>query len=178
MSPWLFDPNLDTPESWRFFIAYRDATVRKLGVIRYSAWDKFGARPDVPTMEQLRQWYTHGRWKDRAVAYDAHMDEVAQEQREITVRQTAEEAAEGQKEVLQMAMAVLQREFAKLLADTELEHKQLRPADLVRLGDFAIKAQRLIHGETTEKVETVDYSSLSEQDFAELRRLAELTRKK
>jgi len=162
--PWDYNPELDTPESFPYFKAYRNAKgSRSLQRVRFSVWER-GARPGVaPTMEKMAEWYKAGKWSERAAAWDGYLDQIHQEERECLERQTAEEMALRHRRILGLQTHVVEREWEKLAGDVEREDNILKPRELVSATDSLIKNERLHHGEATERVEGL--GSLTDQDL-------------
>jgi hypothetical protein len=171
--PWEFTEGLDTPESWTFFKAYRDAKgSRSLSRIRYCGWEN-GARLGVPTLAQMVEWYRIGKWASRAAKFDGHMDQIQQEERELIARKTAAEAETQHKVLLDTLGQTAQIEADKALGKAaSTDDATIRTGDLTKLTQAVIAGERLIHGQVTERHEQkIDVDSLSPEERAVLLKL-------
>ena len=168
--PCEFTEGLDTPESWLFFRAYRDAKgSRALSRIRYCGWEN-GARVGTPTLDQMLTWYKAGKWSTRAMKWDAHLDTLRTEESELIARKTAADAELDHKRLLDTLGQTAQIEADKALGKAaSTDEATMRQGDLTKLVDQVIKGERLIHGQVTERVERkVDLSGLSPEELAVL----------
>jgi hypothetical protein len=171
--PWEFTEGLDTPESWPFFKAYRDAKgSRALSRVRYCGWEN-GARIGVPTLAQMVEWYRTQNWAKRASKYDGHMDSVAQEERELIARKSAADAELAHKRLLDTLGQTAQIEADKALGKAaSTDEATMRTGDLTKLTQAVISGERLIHGQVTERHENViDVEALSPEERAVLLKL-------
>lgn len=166
---------VDTNESWPYFKAYRDLKgSRRLDRVRLAA-DEMGRRnPHAPTLQQLRDWCEQHQWRERVKGYDQHMDKILAEEKETALRESARDQAAAHLELIQDAHELAENELKKLLqASRESSaHGLLKPSDLFKLFEAAIKLGRLVKGESTEIAEErVDLSKLSMEELKELRKL-------
>jgi hypothetical protein len=167
---------LDTNESWPYFKAYRDTDsgVRTLERVRFSPSQDVRRplnRQAAPTLETLHRWYREGQWASRISAYDAHLDEVQQEEREALARHGGAKLAAEQMAILQKAADVIRVEIEKLLESAgSNDFSNLKPSELVRLMDLVFKYQRLHAGQATEhvKVQATDLSKLSPDEVRQM----------
>ena len=163
---------MDTDQSWPYFVAYRNITsgARTLARVRHEPSTDVKRpvlRGESPTIEKLSQWYLDQSWHDRVTAYDNHMDEVFQQEREALVRQGGARLAAEQMALLQTGKDAVEIELEKLLAlAKDSEHAALKPGELVKLMETVLKYQRLVAGESTEIVEEKrDLSDMSDDEL-------------
>ena len=169
IQPWDRQP-FDSDETFRWFVAYRDAVPpRQLGRLFVPGTVK-------PTLQQLLDWYNDGAWRDRAAAWDQHLDTLRQAEREDMVGKDARAASAHDAELLGEVRALVNRELDKLnRTSSESEAEVLKPAELNKLIENVVKLGRLTRGEATEHVATdIDLSALP---LEELRKLQEIKRK-
>lgn len=162
----------DSNESWPYFRAYRDLTgTRQLRRVRLAVT---GAT--APPMEQLKEWYDAHGWKERVAAYDAHMDALFQEEKEALLKQSARDMAAEHLAIVQDAAEIAQRGLEALVqAARENEAVGLlKPGELIKLMEAAIKLGRLVKGEATERGESKSTLDFSGHTVQELRQLAAL----
>ena len=165
MAIWDLDTSLDTPESFPYFRAYLEARkgTRKLAVIRHSVWNR-GARQTAPTWSELNGWFLRGQWEQRAMAYDASLAQVHDEERAILERQTAEEDALRIRGMLNLLTAYTESELEKVVGEsTAVQDPVPLPKGLVQAVDSAIKNRRLTNGQVTERI--ASYDGLSETEL-------------
>lgn len=157
--------SVETDDAWRAFKAFRDARPprRQRSVVGFST-------------NTICQWYNDFNWPGRCSAYDAHMEKIAQGERESILRQAASEVSAEHMAMIQTARHLAQLELDKLLdASNQCETNLLRPGEVIKLSEAVVKLDRLVRGESTESVEhNVDLSRLS---IDELRTMRELTKK-
>ncbi len=154
----------DTNESWPFFKAYRDLKgPRRLDRVRLAAGGV------AVTMQQLREWFTDHNWAERVKAFDAAMDAVVQEEREAELRQGAREMAADHLALVRDTLELASSELAKLVQSSResAAHGLLKPAEVLKFVDAAVKLGRLVKGETTENVGvSTDLSPLNPEEEA------------
>lgn len=127
---------------------------------------------------ELSKLFGEWRWSERALAWDRHVEKIRVEEKEALLRQDEKERLAKMVAVLETAGEVIAREMAKLLRDSLATEASglVRPSDLNKLLGQWITMQRLIHGESTENVATVD-ARLENLTPDELRTLRELHEK-
>lgn len=160
--PW-HRTTLDAPDQyWLAFVDYRDGRRRSLSAT--------AERMSLPYPDVLRQAH-YALWQERARAYDRYLDRRACR---IALRDRRE-ALERHTELVRGALEATACEVQRLLAEVRDPNaiRRLTPREIVRLGEFALRYERLIRGETTEQTGT-DLSALS---VDELRRLQALRAK-
>ncbi len=153
----------DTSESWPCFKIYRDAKgTRRLERIRYACPGL--AQP----MADLYRWYVEHNWADRVKAYDLHMDGILQEEKDAIMRQSARDLAASHMALVQDAEELASNELGKLLQASRESAAAglLKPGDLIKLIDAAVKLGRLVKGESTENVQVSgDLENLTESEL-------------
>ena len=114
-------------------------------------------------------------WRARVVAYDAHVNRVMEEEREMQAKYGASQLAARHMSVLKMALDIAEAEFAKLHAQTMAhpDYPTLRPGVLLQLMERVVTLQRLVLGETTQKIEVTEEYDFSKLDLDEARTLRE-----
>ena len=118
-------------------------------------------------------------WKDRALAWDAHLDRVRVDAAEAYAEETGRDVARRHLRPLQKALALAERELDKFLdasAGCEMPGL-LTPRDVIRILVQGVKVERLIRGDTTEKVAVEEGPDLSALSVDELRALRDLQAK-
>jgi hypothetical protein len=169
-NPWDRQP-YDTDESWEVFQAFRDARPRRALIVFLK-----GRRVDPI---KVRDWMAAHYWAQRAALWDEHLDGVRQDTIRSLLEQRTEEISAEHMEITALGRSVVRREMEKLLSDVEAgAHSTLRPGDLIRLTEAIVKLDRLMRGESTEKVDThIDLSGASSEELAAMEsRLLELSK--
>ncbi len=167
--PWDRQP-FDTDETFLWFVAYRDCIPpRRLDRIRVGQPGKV-----APPLQQLLEWYNTGAWRERAEAWDKHIDTLKQGEREELVKREAKIAAVEELEIVKESRELLRRELDKMLRTSmSSETETLRVGELNKLMENVIKHGRLLRGESTEKTEVIDLSGLDLEDLRKLKALKE-----
>lgn len=170
--PWERDDDLDTAESWPYFVSFRDARgSRRLERVR-RALDERSTSPtgSMPTLAQVKAWHDDGMWRERTAAYDDYMASIKQEEVEVLVRQNAQDVASRHKALLEDFTEIGEHEAAKLAERARSSDGEvIKPGELVKVVDAAIKLTRLVHGESTENTRTeIDVSGMSDAALEEL----------
>lgn len=127
---------------------------------------------------ELSTLYNEWRWQERALAYDRYTERQRQAERDAILRQDEKERVAKMVSMLEGVADVIEREMAKLIRDSRTSQAfgLIKPSDLNKLMTSYITFQRLIHGESTENVATVD-ASLSKLSLDELKELARIQAK-
>lgn len=167
----------DTNESWPYYKAYRDyrSGVRTLEEARQSPSEDVRrplTRQGMPTIEQMHRWHSEGQWAMRVAAFDAHLDELQNEERELLFRQAG--AIQGSAmaaehlATLQTTLDIARDQQRKILeAVRSADFATMKPIEVLKYLETAVKLQRLIAGEATERVEeTTDLDCLSDEELA------------
>lgn len=162
----LWERQQDEPdEAFRAFVYYRDMPLpRKV--------DAYGAFP----VAQMFRWHKQWAWTIRARAYDNHLSSFAVECKKAEIAKSSKTIAEEHIAILADMRVFLQLEVGKLLEQASAlgGGAMVKPSELGRLLDITVKLDRLVRGESTEKVETVDLSHMTDD---ELEAFNELSRK-
>jgi hypothetical protein len=162
LRPWERQPAEDD-EQWRCFQNFRDQVPpRRM------------AHAGVKRAADLSTWYNDHRWKERAAAYDRHLDEIRREQREAIHKLTEQERATRQLGQLAMVQDIIDLELSKLWADAKRSEAfgLVKVSDLNKLLNSAITLERLVRGQSTENVAVdIDLEKLSVEELRELREL-------
>lgn len=143
----------DTNESWPFFKAYRDSKgTRRLERVRLT-----GGNVAAP-LHDLNRWFHDHRWAERVKAYDMALDAIVQEEKEAILRKSAKEMAADHLALVQDAHELASAELSKLIQASRENtmHGLLKPGELIKLIDAAVKLGRLVKGESTENVAVTD----------------------
>lgn len=123
----------------------------------------------------LSKWYREHSWEARVKAWDAEFGTMRYAEREAVFRRKAREVAIDHMLILSDARELVAREYSKLVeASRQSEmHGLLKPNELVKMTELAIKLDRLVRGETTENVGTtdLDLAKLSIDELEELDKL-------
>lgn len=167
MDPWE-RRDTESDREWEAFRVYRD--MRKPRSILRAA--------PVASVT-LAEWSKRHEWAARVRAYDRHVEKIRLSERDALIQQDEAELTANRLELIRDAQELVQLELAKLLHMSRRSGEaplSLNLSQLTRLFEAAIKCERLVRGESTEKieVETSDFDSLS---LDELRTLEELMRK-
>lgn len=144
----------ESEEAFRGFTAYRDQPVPR-SLARVS-----GARMNVQV-----EWCAIWKWRERAAAWDAHLDRIRLAEKEELVRQNGKELAAEHMRLLKNVRDVAQIEaekFANVALSSDLP--SIKIAELAKLTEIVVKLDRLVRGESTENTSNetkVDLSSAS-----------------
>ncbi|KKN75961.1 hypothetical protein LCGC14_0375180 [marine sediment metagenome] len=173
--PWERRPT-DTDQMWDGFVRYRD-----MGSM-------FGERPGRRSLRlvaeaagiQLSQaavWSTEHGWKERCTLYDMHLDSLALETTEKTIREMNKRHARSAMMLQRFAGTEIGKLAAKAEERTHDPVDDAKPADVSRIMETGIKLERLSRGEATERTENSDGLDLSKLDVEELKELKRLKEK-
>lgn len=121
----------ETEKAFRAFAVYRD-----LGLVRTLT----KASTEIGTCRnQIAEWSAKYGWKDRTRAFDMHEDRIS-----LLARRAAIESMNlRHAEAAEMAILVAAKEIKRYIK----EGLELRPAELAKLLDVAVKIERLARGE-------------------------------
>lgn len=157
-----WDKQIGEPEdAWTAFYRYRDTKAPRPSLGDFA--ETIG-RPHA----RVRAWATVYGWDARILGWDQHVDGARQA---VTV--TAVQAMAAQHiEIAREGLAVVRTAIGKMAEDMTTEFGRLKAQEIARLLDVCSKLERLSRGEATERVEGADYSGLSDQDLADLERIA------
>lgn len=169
-NPWLRQP-FDRDSEWPWFSEYLAMGPNR----RLLALAK---RPGCPfTWAMLESLAHEYAWKERAQAWDTHLDQLRLKTIESEIQEDARQIAKRHSLALRNAFKLSSREIEKLVKVQESSDGigLISPAEARRYLETAIKLERLLMGEVTERTEIgPDLSNLS---LDELRTLKALTQK-
>lgn len=126
-----------------------------------------------PKSGAIENWSQVFRWKERVLAHDDHMANVATQKREDQVRQMVDRHA------------LIAEQFQKKVIERlrTIDASALQPNAVARWFETAVKVERLSRGEPTENVKTdqnvktteldLDLSQLTDEEFEQLRKISE-----
>lgn len=170
--PWVRQP-CDTDLSWVLFQEFLSAPLpRRLADL---------ARKSVCplTWHQLESVAFEDGWKDRAAAWDRHLDALRTTTIERVVQEDAKQRAERQGRAGKKLQRLGELEIDKLIK--VLERPDDMPGaitlrDAIRAIGIGVRVERLALGESTDKIETgPDLSKLSLDELRKLREIQEKT---
>lgn len=157
--PWERQPT-ETDEQWLAFQAYRDSGPQRSIV-----------RSATKATATISEWYRRFRWNERTLAYDRHLDTIVREERETLLAQQARDIAADHMALLADAKDFVAREVKKYADMSKETDMPTLPVNAVaKLLEATVKLDRLIRGESTEKVEesSIDLSKLSPEELEQL----------
>lgn len=164
--PWEQQP-FESSRQWAAFRAYRDlapGSRTMAGVARVLG--RGSVSPD------WARWRREDSWDARCALFDQLQDRQRQEgYLRAREAQSASDAAARDRALLDDAVSLLWREVGKYLIQArESDFPVMKPGELQRLLDSALKLRRLLYGEATERVEAppVDLSALSADQLEQL----------
>jgi hypothetical protein len=168
-TPWLRQP-CDTATSWPWASEFINAgPSRSLATL--------AKRDGCPwTANQLGLVAHEGLWRERALAWDTHLRDLRVMTIEAVVEEDARSLAKKHGKPLAMMRGLAERELELL---TEAQRKSnilgiINPGLIVRMLETAIKYERLLIGEVTDRVQTAgpDLSKLSIEEIRALKDIA------
>lgn len=123
------------------------------------------------TYSNLRKtvWFRGHNWRERCEAYDAHLAEIVRVEREDLLRREVKDLAREHNSMIASMRDLYTSEMAKWAETSRLSDVPgmggTKLKDIIKIGEVAIKLQRLSNGETTENVGTgLDLGKLSEEE--------------
>jgi hypothetical protein len=107
-------------------------------------------------------------WAERVAEFDRHLDRLVVAEREALLAQNTREVMAEYMGTLQDSRDILRREMNKLRATAEESAGEtVKLRDLTRLMEVSIRADRLLRGESTDKIDMgPDLSNLSDDELA------------
>lgn len=124
---------------------------------------------------RLYQVAADWNWGVRVAAYDRHVHEIREQEREALLREDERSRTATHLSMLKGVQQVVQRELAKLVRDTAKSEAfgTVRVSDLNKLLTQSVTLERLVRGESTENVAMVDVdiTRLTVDELRELQRL-------
>lgn len=160
LAAWEFWPGVDDPDSWAAFIFYQTLPPpRKLHYVADCLGLQYG---------QVSRWAKDAHWQARVLEWDKHIAAIRLEETEELIREDQRTVTGKHLETTRKALAVADRELAKLVQESAKSAHSTMPArDVLRLADLAIKTERLVRGQATEiQGQELDLSKLSDEELA------------
>ncbi len=161
---------------WRCFLRYRntgcmngDTPGRR---VKKAVADLEGVHP-----VDLQKWSAEHGWRERATLYDMHLDSLALETTEKTIREMNKRHARSAMMLQRFAGTEIGKLAAKAEERTHDPVDDAKPADVSRIMETGIKLERLSRGEATERTENSDGLDLSKLNVEELKLLKALKEK-
>lgn len=145
-------------DAFRAFVYFRDMPLpRKV--------DALGPN----SVSQMFRWHKEWAWPIRARAYDNHLSAFAVKCKEAEIAKSSKTIAAEHMSILSDMRTVLQQECAKLLEQSTSSAGQtiMKHSDMSKMLDTVFKLDRLVRGESTEKIETVDMSDMTDEELAQ-----------
>lgn len=174
MNPWDKLPE-EHDNAWRQFVVYRDMPWPRRVATVFHAAEHMG---HTHTISTFYSYYTKFRWKERAAAYDNHIDALRLGEQEALLKQTARDVAIQHLSLIADTKELAAREVQKLLTmSRENQGAALRSAEVLKLAESIVKLDRLVHDQTTENVATSPKWDFAKLDADELRAFLELMKK-
>lgn len=109
--PWERRPD-ETDKSWRAFCVYRDMGAERS--LRKTADRIYGEGASLGWMDK---WSSGYGWVARCAAYDAHLDRIALEEREESIRQAERTLSEALPRLMEVAVEKALGGDSRLLTD-------------------------------------------------------------
>lgn len=170
--PWLPQP-CDTAETYHWFLLYSTALAAPRDVTQLQ---RMGCRIPVPKLLQLEETQA---WQLRAECYDRHLAEIRLQtiERETeTLAQAAARRMQAARSLTMLGAAEVER-LAKRASLTPEHPGSIDPALAVRAVVQGIKAEHLVSGMPTARIEEVDDRALDALSVDELRTMRDLQAK-
>lgn len=161
------------PEPWLRFEAETEKEFEAFCQYRNQPIPRSLARVYGTTKAVQVEWYHKHRWVDRCKAWDRHLDSIRLKEQEEIVKQTAREITGEHMRLLKDLRAVAAIEAEKFAAQALAgELPSVKVGELTKLAELVVKLDRLVRGESTDKVETaVDLSHLSTEELLDAEEL-------
>jgi len=135
IKPWSKLSN-ETSRQYEAFCIYRDMGIeRSILKVAYE-WSAGGHQ------SKLKEWSSKYHWVERASAYDEHIDEIKRARNEEAIIEMSARHADYSLQIQEKAIEAL-----KLVKPEEL-----KPNDLIKWYDVAVKIERLSRGLSTENI--------------------------
>lgn len=169
--PWVRQP-FDSDLSWALFQDYLSSPVpRSLAAL--------ARRPGCPlSWSQIESVAWEDGWKERAAAWDSHLDRLRVQTVEEVVQEDARARAERQgragRKLSRLGELAVDRLIRILEANPEFGATEVTTRDAIRAIGIGVRVERLALGDTTDKIETgPDLSGFSVEDLRTIRELQE-----
>lgn len=170
--PWVRQP-FDTDLSWALFQDYLTSPVpRSLSAL--------ARRPGCPlSWSQIESVAWEDGWKERASAWDSHLDRLRIQTVEQVVQEDARARAERQgrqgKKLARLGELAVDRLTRILEANPEFGATEVTTRDAIRAIGIGVRTERLALGDVTEKIEMGP--DMSGYSLEELRTIQQLQQK-
>ena len=126
----------ETSRQYEAFCIYRDMGIeRSILKVAYE-WSEGGHT------SKLKEWSSKYHWVERASAYDEYIDEIKRARNEEAIIEMSARHAEYSLQIQEKAIEALN------LVNPE----ELKPNDLIKWYDVAVKIERLSRGLSTENI--------------------------
>ncbi len=170
--PWTRQP-FDTDLAWFLFQEYLTLPIpRRLSDLTRRP----GGCPISWAQLETLAW--EDGWKDRAAAWDRHLDALRLQTVEQVVKEDAAQRAARQGRVGKKLQTLAELELDKLIALASRKDGMpgvIQARDVIRAAGIGVRIERLALGDSTEKIETGP--NLADFSVEELERLRELQEK-
>lgn len=168
--PWVRQP-FDTDLSWALFQEFL-ALASPRRIVDLSR------RPGIGlTQWQLGELSRSDGWRERAIAWDEHLDDLRVTTIESIVREDAKTRAERQGRAGKKLQRLGELEIDKLIKILERAdemHGTITLRDAIRAIGVGVRVERLALGDSTEKIETgPDLSKLTVEELRQIQVLQE-----
>lgn len=153
----LWERQADEPDdAFRAFVYFRDMSLPR----KVDAYGPF-------SVAQMFRWHKEWAWPIRARAYDNHLSAFAVACKKEEIAKSSKTIADEHIAILSDLRGMLQFEVAKLVeqSTSSAGNTIMRHGDMVKMLDTVVKLDRLVRGESTEKVETVDLSHMTDEEL-------------
>lgn len=126
----------ETNRQYEAFCIYRDMSIERSILKVAQEWSSGGHT------SKLKEWSSKYHWVERASAYDEHIDEIKRARNEEAIIEMSARHANYSLQIQEKAIEAL-----KLVKPEEL-----KPNDLIKWYDIAVKIERLSRGLSTENI--------------------------
>lgn len=133
--PWERLPN-ETSKQYDAFCIYRDMGIERTISEVARGWSKSGAK------SRLQEWATKNNWQSRATSYDDYIDEIKRFRQEEEIKEMASRHARE-------AQLFQEKAIERLKV---LDNNNLKPQDVIKFYDIAVRIERLSRGVPTENI--------------------------
>lgn len=123
---------------WEAFVLYRDMGASRS---QQAVADKLGKSTNL-----IYRWSSRWNWAERISAWNNENDRIMRQDQ-------ISEIAEMRKRHAELAVAMVEKAKAAL---EQMELSEMKPADISRFADAAVKIERLSRGDTSEVIEERD----------------------
>lgn len=151
----------ESSKQFEAFTLYRDLGPNRS--IQKVAQERTEGRPHT---SRLKEWSFKYEWVERATAYDAHLDEIRRSGKEDEIRElAAQNSHEIDKMNIRHALEaqLLQNKAIEKLESLNIE--DMKPHDIVKFYDTAVKIERLSRGVSTENIKREEVKEVKEDDI-------------